>query len=1145
MFGNVAYNILQFIPLKARPLLRSKKGPRLVPCRWEATAPCRKLRFRDWRLRGASRSCCTEFWKWNVQQGSEMAKFASTKKWWDSEDEIHHVLIFYIYNIYIYAYIYIQFVLCTRVDVSGWLVCGAILDQGSHRADKWHIPSFFSNKTGGENKGPGMSRSRRDKSEFAKKAAPPPEKSDPGGRSNPVGEDYPPSSSIKAKGWCLGATSGSVAAGAWAARSEIANMLEMRCDPSTLIELIRSGEEGTQALSADGRLILGLKNINRSRVDLTSESPRTKGSDDVLSLLTEGEDLNEVVHGQMAIMESLKNKMDETPPWVAHSDPKEALQDSIAETGRSDVPPWLVGGDRSRSGLALGSERNVFGEDHGKDASFSKRAQAPPRSTRPHPPEPKRQKVQPESEEEKEQFAKRCQPLPKENVEVDEEEVRRLRRGRGRVGDGTSLAERESHEMERFCSEAFAIFDKMNFLGVKMDLVGIIEKEGHVDKERFLFHTAPSRASTGLNYTNVVKGLTNWISKFSVPEVKANLHPFEILRVVEYLEYLIQGGIGRNTPKTLLFGLDFFGKVFGFDPTGTAWQRSKRLANRYAKAKPGLTNRAPQFCRATLLALEKIVLDDTLDKTERISAGKLRLCCQASIRYDDMLNTPLSCLEWIRRRGELAIVGIRARSSRGKMIARPWVASLMGVEESNDRWLAVLVEMVVASHGRKWIDDDHFGKEIDRSGKFFTGRPAKMEVDVQSVKKALFKYIGEGQEVGMCKAEVELLRWHGAKATFTTLMQHLEVGPKTVRLAGDWSSKEGAMPDIYLREAQLIVMKGQEACLSHLRAGGDLSGFIAVGSAGNPPVFGNEDGADVASAPKVEKPGVSRADPIPFDGVHASGVLDHFLDEAFDTDGIAKFDQVHEEKNVIVDEGSVVSLLEDGPGELDMCVMYSFDGGTRVVKSEPTEASEEKAHGVADLELNEANEEPPDDEAADSPLDDDDGDFEGLVEFFVMASAATHHSKLHLAAHGLVDKKGRRSAVAMPMCGSKGTFDYIGGGEARDPATEPCLRCFGKRGGDCTKLCSFSVDVLGSRFYCTRRCVSPDCGASGAHLCHIHGRFWSGGERLKRRNLVWASLHVVLWVCMQSTWVSSPIFDGVSSWQGRCLLVTWVSSRAS
>ena len=37
---------------------------------------------------------------------------------------------------------FVQFVLCTRVDVSGWLVRGAILDQGSHRANKWRCPSF-------------------------------------------------------------------------------------------------------------------------------------------------------------------------------------------------------------------------------------------------------------------------------------------------------------------------------------------------------------------------------------------------------------------------------------------------------------------------------------------------------------------------------------------------------------------------------------------------------------------------------------------------------------------------------------------------------------------------------------------------------------------------------------------------------------------------------------------------------------------------------------------------------------------------------------------------------------------------------------------------------------------------------------------
>ena len=690
--------------------------------------------------------------------------------------------------------------------------------------------------------------SRRNQSEFSKKAKPPPDESDSDGDK---GKEKPEN-----HGWCLGATSGAVASGAWAARYEVANMLEMKCDPSILVELIRSGQEGSQALSADGRLILGLRSLRKPEAEsLLEKALSAKGSEDAWSLVQDGEDFSEVVHGQLAIMESLKKREDELPPWAV---PASLQEKSKGEPGGAEshlAPPCALregaeqdlpfSGEGSKSSAAFPEKENMV---------FGKRAHTPDDRSDRRP--AKAIKAPKLDETETEQFKKKCQKLPPvEDDVLDDEEIRRMRRGRGRPHDGTSMADREKSEMDRFCSAAFDIFEKMNILGIKMDLLNIVEKEGKVDKERFLFHTAPSRASTGLNYTNVVKNLMTWIGKFSRPEDPSNVHPFEALRLAEYIEYLIQGGIGRNTPKTLLFGLDFFGKVFGFDPTGTIWQRSKRLANRYAKARPEMTNRAPQFSRETLLALEKIVLDDTFLKTERISAGKLRLCCQASIRYDDLLNTPLGCLEWIRRRGELAVVGIRAKTKRGKTRARPWVASLMGVDAGNDRWLAILIELVVGCHGRRWIEDDHFGKEISRDGESFTGRPAKMEADVLCIKDTFLRLIKEGENVGMKKLEVELLRWHGAKATFTTLMQHLNVGPKTVRLAGDWSSKEDSMPDIYLREAQLLVMKGQEACLSHLRSGGDFAGFVGAGFAGRPPVEGEEGREGSTTAQKVNEPG--------------------------------------------------------------------------------------------------------------------------------------------------------------------------------------------------------------------------------------------------------------------------------------------------
>ena len=53
------------------------------------------------------------------------------------------------------------------------------------------------------------------------------------------------------------------------------------------------------------------------------------------------------------------------------------------------------------------------------------------------------------------------------------------------------------------------------------------------------------------------------------------------------MELLMQKGVGFNTPQTLLFAIDYFSKAFGFNPTGNDWNRSKRLAMRYKKSKPG------------------------------------------------------------------------------------------------------------------------------------------------------------------------------------------------------------------------------------------------------------------------------------------------------------------------------------------------------------------------------------------------------------------------------------------------------------------------------------------------------------------------------------------------------------------------------
>ena len=110
---------------------------------------------------------------------------------------------------------------------------------------------------------------------------------------------------------------------------------------------------------------------------------------------------------------------------------------------------------------------------------------------------------------------------------------------------------------------------------------------------------------------------------------------------------------------------------------GNLWDRCRRLANRYVHLKPADVNRAPPFRKDFLATLERIVLDQTRSDAERVVCGKLRLCVQASVRYDDILHTPLASCQWIRKRGETAVVGLRSISSQGKHHARYWVASLM------------------------------------------------------------------------------------------------------------------------------------------------------------------------------------------------------------------------------------------------------------------------------------------------------------------------------------------------------------------------------------------------------------------------------------------------------------------------------------
>lgn len=64
------------------------------------------------------------------------------------------------------------------------------------------------------------------------------------------------------------------------------------------------------------------------------------------------------------------------------------------------------------------------------------------------------------------------------------------------------------------------------------------------------------------------------------------------------------------------------------------------------------------FPVAVLRYLEDATTQRSMALGKRLVAGKLRLCIQASLRWDDLARTPVQALEWVRQRGESAIRGL-------------------------------------------------------------------------------------------------------------------------------------------------------------------------------------------------------------------------------------------------------------------------------------------------------------------------------------------------------------------------------------------------------------------------------------------------------------------------------------------------------
>ena len=360
------------------------------------------------------------------------------------------------------------------------------------------------------------------------------------------------------------------------------------------------------------------------------------------------------------------------------------------------------------------------------------------------------------------------------------------------------------------------LFEEMALWEVKMDLSDLVFFDGQVDESRFARLTDPRSPTTGLRYARLMKRFLDWVSlqgKYS------EIQPITANYLGRFVEYLIEQSTGFHTPKSFLFALEYYSVLFGFTTPKIELRRWRKIAEDYQVRAPP-RKPAPYLDVKLLGYLEDMVKDPTREKAVRITAGKLRLCVQASIRHSDLTSTPMSLIEWCRYKGSLHTLGLRARAPVTKSGPRLWAASHLGVSKEGDGWLATLMDLLLEAHGSLWHEHDFCGCAPTIEG--FAPYPSTIDADTAIIRKTMVGDFDEGKGLPISREEAAEFRWHGAKATLPTFMGHFGIRTKAIRYQGSWKKKTEAMPDLYLREAQVLVIQNQIQTLDYLRKGIEL-----------------------------------------------------------------------------------------------------------------------------------------------------------------------------------------------------------------------------------------------------------------------------------------------------------------------------------
>eukprot|EP00435_Cladocopium_sp_Y103_P009771 s2693_g2.t1 len=316
------------------------------------------------------------------------------------------------------------------------------------------------------------------------------------------------------------------------------------------------------------------------------------------------------------------------------------------------------------------------------------------------------------------------------------------------------------------------------------------------------------------------------------------------------------------------------------------------------------------------------------------------------------------------------------------------------------------MKLVLEAHGATWKDDDHLGKSSTPCGTSFIRAPATLGGDVSLVKEGLEKLRKDGISVGLTQGEIEGLRWHGAKASLSSVMQHLGLKEKVVRFQGGWKDRAETMPDTYLREAQTLLLESQLKCIVYLREGGDLVRL---------------EGVPVDKSPQVEMDEVEKArrakamSACVLPALLAARVPMDLLDSGFDAAGqIAEERLLHEK-----------TIFRDGD-DWSECLADAEEPVVELKQEKETDAAEgaEVKDALKDDDLERVM---------------DELDTEGLTAFWVHAKSPSAKPLMHLPApHCLV---GETIVDPAPKCGIAGSFTHSIAEDALDFAATLCRRC--------------------------------------------------------------------------------------------------------